>query len=217
MPVVVSCMASCNRLTGDDDVESILEFEEKGDQVAATIGPCVQYASDGDSVIHAFRNLSAEVISLDGFLFLQVRLLKFGATVTKDMHHIVKRFVRRLFNKNVFHVHGFTADVDVLCTLTKTLGVARRLANAIKEDDFMSVPNALIIIDCITEIAVADHTDLDPSRHAQARAVWSLHWVVFLCPKVSFLRHSHPCPSHDLCCRSIGAPHGLAQHLHAIR
>ena len=26
---------------------------------------------------------------------------------------------------------------------------------------------------------MADHTDLDPSRHAQARAVWSLHWVVF--------------------------------------
>ena len=34
-------------------------------------------------------------------------------------------------------------------------------------------------IDRITEIAVADHTDLDPSRHTQARAVWSLHWVVF--------------------------------------
>ena len=35
----------------------------------------------------------------------------------------------------------------------------------------MSVPNALIIIDRITEIAVADHTDLDPLHHAQARAV----------------------------------------------
>ena len=48
MPVVVSCTASCNRFTGDDEVESILEFEKKWGQVAATIGPCVQYASDGD-------------------------------------------------------------------------------------------------------------------------------------------------------------------------
>ena len=180
MPVVVSCTASCDRFTGDDEVESILEFEEKWDQVAATIGPCVQYASDGDKRrAAAFRNLSAEVISLDGFLFLQVRVLKSGATVTKDMRHILKRFVRRLFSKNAFRVHGVTIDVDVLCTLAKTLGVARRLANAVKEVDFMSVPNALVIIDCITEIAMADHTDLDSSRHAQARAIWSLHWVVF--------------------------------------
>ena len=77
------------------------------------------------------------MISLDGFLFLQVRLLKSGATVTKDMCHIIKRFVRRLFSKNAFRVHGVTIDVDVLCTLAKTLGVARRLANAIKEVDRM--------------------------------------------------------------------------------
>ena len=101
MPVVVSCKASCNMSRSEDEVESILEFEKKWDQVAATIGPCVQYATDGDKRrAAAFRNLSAEVISLDGFLFLQVRLLKSGATVTKDMRHILKRFARRFFSKN---------------------------------------------------------------------------------------------------------------------
>ena len=50
----------------------------------------------------------------------------------------------------------------------------------------MSVPNALKIIDCMTEIALADHSDLDPSRHAQARAVWSLHWVVSYARKYYF-------------------------------
>ena len=65
------------------------------------------------------------------------------------------------------------------CTLAKTWGIARCLANGVKEVDFMSVPNALTIIDCITEIAMADHDELDPSRHTQAKAVWSLHWVAF--------------------------------------
>ena len=50
----------------------------------------------------------------------------------------------------------------------------------------MSVPNAPITIDCMTEIAVAEHSDLDPSRHAQARAVWSLHWVVSYARKYYF-------------------------------
>ena len=217
MPVVVSCTASCNRFTGDDEVESILEFEKKWDQVAATIGPCVQYASDGNKQCAAtFRNLSAEEISLDDFLFFQVRVLKFGATVTKDMRHIIKRFVRPLCRKNAFRVHRVTIGFDVLCTLAKTLRVARLVANAVKEVDFMSAPNALRIIDCITEITMAGHTKLDPSRHAQARAVWSLHWVVFLCLRLLFLKHSRPFPSHGLCCRSIGAPHGAAKCLHAI-
>ena len=46
---------------------------------------------------------------------------------------------------------------------------------AIRETDFMSIVNALHIICGIVDIAEADHSALDPSRHGQASAVKGMH------------------------------------------
>ena len=124
----------------------------------------------------AYRSLTDRVVNVPGFRFLQIRVLHGEATVTKDLRHILKRFVRRLFSANPISIYGIAVDTNVLLLLANALSTASRLNAAFKEEDFMSVPNALTIIDGMTEIACADFADLDPSRRAQAVAIRRLHW-----------------------------------------
>ena len=76
-----------------------------------------------------------------------------------------------------------------------------------KEEDFISAPNALIIVDCMTEIARANFDGLDPSRHAQARDVRRLHWAV--CAREYYFRNKKSLTAH-LTLAAAGAGHVLA-------
>ena len=95
------------------------------------------------------------------------------------MHHILKCFVQRLFSANPIRIYGIASDTNVLLLLANALRIASRLNTTFKEEDFMSIPNALTISDVMTEIARADFADLDPSRCAQAVAIRRLHWPVY--------------------------------------
>ena len=125
----------------------------------------------------------ARVINVPGFRFLQICVLRCGATALKEPRHILKRFIRCFLSVNPIRVHGIAIDVNILLLLANTLCIAWRLDTAFKKADFMSIPNALLVIDCMTEIACADFTDLDPSRRAQAEAVRQLHWPVYYARK----------------------------------
>ena len=115
-------------------------------------GSIVQYATDGDKRRGAaYRSLTDRVVNVPGFRFLQIRVLHGEATVTKDLRHILKRFVRRLFSANPISIYGIAVDTNVLLLLANALSTASRLNAAFKEEDFMSVPNALTIIDGMTE------------------------------------------------------------------
>ena len=75
----------------------------------------------------------------------------------------------------------------------------------------MSVPNALTIIDGMTEIARADFADLDPSRRPQAPAIRRLHWPLYYAREYYF-RNRKP-PADRLKHAAAGAKHALAlQH-----
>ena len=123
----------------------------------------------------AYRPLTNRVVNVPGFRFLQIRVIPRGATVTKELHHILKRFVQRP-SANPICISGIAIDTNVLLLIANDL---RTLNTAFKEEDFMSVPNALTIIDGMIEIARVDFPHLDPSRRAQAVAIRRLHWPLY--------------------------------------
>ena len=59
------------------------------------------------------RSLTDRVVNVPGFRFLQIRVLHGEATVTKDLRHILKRFVRRLFSANPISIYGIAIDTNV--------------------------------------------------------------------------------------------------------
>ena len=116
--VAISVKASCNRFIAEDEVQTTLEIEKLWQPVADIIGPIVQYATDGDKRRGAaYRSLTDRVLNVPGFRFLQIRVLHGEATVTKDLRHILKRFVRRLFSANPISIYGIAIDTNVLLLL----------------------------------------------------------------------------------------------------
>ena len=115
--------------------------------------------------------LTDRMVIVPGFQFLQVCLLRCGTTFFKKLWHIFEALHPLFLECQPFPHHGVAIDVDVLLLLANAWCVALWLAAASKEEDFMSIPNALIIIACMSEIAHADFAKLDPPRRAQAVAV----------------------------------------------
>ena len=158
--MAISVKASCNRFIGEDEVRTTLDIEKLWQPVADSIGPIVQDATDGDKRRGAaYRSLTNCLVTVPGFRFLEIRVLHDGATVTKDLHHILKRFVRLLFSANPRSIYGTAIDTIVLLLLANALRTASRPNTAFKEEEFMLVPNALTIIDGMTEIACGDFAD----------------------------------------------------------
>ena len=116
-----------------------------------------------------------------GCPLLQYLRTKEGATISKDQRHITKRCTRKVCSRSALEIAGVAISMTILIGLVATLGAAKEISLAAKETDFMSVVNALRIIRGILDIAEADHSALDPSRHGQASAVKGMHW---------FLRHT---------------------------
>ena len=177
-PIVTSTTYAPNAPPPNNDDEQ--DIHGVGPSLAPCEGQCGgMYAKDGDKLRGAaYCSSTYRVVNVPGFRFLQIRVLHCGATVSKDLRHILKRFIRRLFSANPICIYGIAMDVDVLLLLANALRVASTLTNAFKEENFMSVPN-LITIDCMPEIARVDFAHLDPSRRAQALAVGRLHWPVY--------------------------------------
>ena len=126
--------------------------------MAGTIGSSVQYANDRYNrrgVV--YRSLTCHVVNVPCFRFLTIRVLHCVALVSKDLRQFLKRFTRHLFGFKPIRLYHIAINVDVLLLLANALHVPSLLPNACKEDDFMFVANAHIIIDCMTEIARADY------------------------------------------------------------
>ena len=121
-----------------------------------------------------------QVNTRDDMPLFQSLVLEDGCTLNKDRKHLVKRLAR-LIMWGTLTIGGHKLSLDMLMQLAEALGlprVAAKLQRAWKEKDHTSVPTALDVLDALTEITMADHERLDPSRHAQASIVRRLHWFL---------------------------------------
>ena len=104
-----------------------------------------------------------------------------------DMRHVLKRTTRMFLNKGIT-IDGVHPTPDVFVGLGKTmkLGYADALSAALQRPDFMSVPDALIVLMAMVSCGSVEdgwHMDqLDPSRRKQHSAMRKMHF---------FLKHAH--------------------------
>ena len=136
-------------------------------EVKDKVGPIMSYGTDEDAGWREALNEMVQVQSnIPGCPLLRYLRTKEGATISKDQRHITKRCTCKMCSSTALEIAGVAISMTVLIVLAAKLGTA-------KETDFMSVVNALRIIRGIMDVAEADHSALDPSRHGQAECTGS--------------------------------------------
>ena len=186
--IPVSCQASCNRFKAVSEQQSVETLLDMWEPHAAQYGPILCHASDADSRRRAaLREMCLPPTAYDGQPLRQKVVTKRGATVSRDMRHVLKRTTRMFLNKGITidDVH-LTPDVLVGLGKTMKLRYVDALSAALQRPDFMSAPDALIVLRAIVSCGSVEDgwrmDQLDPSRRKQQSAMQKLH---------SFLKHAH--------------------------
>ena len=178
----IACIASCNQFTSEEARAQIEKVGNLWDELKDEVGPVMSYATDGDARRRKALNEMVQAESnILGCPVVQYLCTKEGATICKDQRHITKRCTRKVCSGTALEIAGVAISMTVPIGLAAKLGTSKEISGAAKETDSMSVVNALRIIRGIVDIAEANHTALDSSRHGQASAVKGMHW---------FLRHT---------------------------
>ena len=119
--IPVSCQASCNRFKAVAEQQSVETLLESWEPHAAQYGPILCHASDADSRRRAaLREMCLPPTAFDGQPLHQKIVTRDGATVSRDMRHVLKRTTRRFLNK------GITID-DVHLTPYVLVGLGKTM------------------------------------------------------------------------------------------
>ena len=151
--MALQAVASCNRFTAEQEVERTQSTLQLWEPHIECYGPIVALATDGNTRCgNAMRTMSKELEDAPGMPLLQWLVTIDGATFSKDQRHITKRLVRLLVSGKGITIDGVSITASLLVRLSRVLGVAPALAQALKEAGFMLVPSVLLVVEGVCAI-----------------------------------------------------------------